>query len=140
MKLFLFILLSSLLSTTSTAQDSWKLVYMNQVKLQTSKEDPSENIVRIRKTSLAKKGYFHLTYKEDPPKKDWKREIIIFDTADNELFRQKGSQLKLQNATLKKLFKKSDTLEIYTISLPADPKAAALVRVRRVHLYTLILK
>ena len=49
-----------------------------------------------------------------------------------------NSKIKIKNATLDSLFAKSKILKIYTISLPKDPAKRATVRVRRVHLCTLM--
>jgi len=136
-----FLLLSAmLLSSIAFTQDNWKISHNDKIKLQASAENTEKNVAQIKNADLAKKNLLQIVYKEITPQEDWKREIIIFDPADNELLRQKGSLLKVQNTSLKNLFKKSKTLVVYTMALPSDPAQAALVRVRRVHLCTLVLK
>jgi hypothetical protein len=69
--------------------------------------------------------------------RDWNRSIIIFDEKDNQLYKKENFTVKLENAVLAGLFKRSKVLNIYTTSLPKDPKLAAAVRIRRVHLATI---
>lgn len=139
MKTFLFFAMM-LLSSAAFTQESWKVSHNGKVKLEVTEENAEKNTASIKSAELAKKSFLQIAYKEITPQKDWKREIIIYDPADNEIFRQKGSLLKISNASLRNLFKKSKTLMVYTIALPSDPAQAALVRVRRVHLCTLVLK
>ena len=119
--------------------DTWKLSHNGKIRL-TASEENEKNRVEIRAAELNKKGLLSIAYKEGQPQPDWQRELMIYDPADNDLLRQQGSLLKISNAELKKLFGKSKTLVVYTMSLPKDPNLAATVRVRRVHLCTLVLK
>ena len=122
------------------SQDSWKL-NLNGKNIFSSKEENEEkNKLTIKKSELSKKKDFYLTYTEKTKDDQWEREIMIVGSNDHELYRQKSSKLKISNAKLLSLFKKSNTLKFYTISLPKDPAKKAIVRVRRVHLVTLTLK
>jgi len=134
------LLLTLALSTSIMAQnDNWKVSHNGKVRLSAGEEN-EKNRIEIKAAELNKKGLLSIAFKEGTAQPDWQREIMIFDPSDNELLKQKGSLLKVQNAELKKLFGKSKTLMVYTISLPKDPALAATVRVRRVHLCTLVLK
>lgn len=140
MKKILFLFLTHVLVITTYSQDTWKL-NLNGKNIFTAKEENEEkNKLNIKKSELSKKKDFYLTYTEKSKDDEWEREIIIFGENDHELFRQKSGKLKISNTKLLSLFKKSNTLEFYTVSLPKDPAKKAIVRVRRVHLVTLILK
>jgi hypothetical protein len=139
MKAFLLFLTLALSTSVMAQNDNWKVSHNGKVRLSASEEN-EKNLVEIKAAELNKKGLLSIAYKEVTPQADWQREIMIFDPSDNEFKRGKGSLLKIQNADLKKLFGKSKTLMIYTMSLPKDPNLAATVRVRRVHLCTLVLK
>ncbi len=139
MKAFLLLLTIALSTSVMAQNDSWKVTHNGKVRLSASEEN-EKNRVEIKAAELNKKGLLSVAFKEGAPQADWQREIMIFDPSDNELKRSKGSLLKLQNTDLKKLFAQSKTLMIYTIALPKDPNLAATVRVRRVHLCTLVLK
>ncbi len=123
----------------SLAQDSWKLVHNGKIVLESRDEDPEKNSFAIRIPSFNKAGLLAVVYTEAPKQKDWKRTMIIVDENDNELLRKEGRTVNIQNQELRSLFKKAKAIEVYTMSLPADPKKAALVRVRRVHLATITL-
>jgi hypothetical protein len=139
MKAFLLLLTIALSTSVMAQSDSWKVTHNGKVRLSASEEN-EKNRIEVKAAELNKKGLLSIAFKEGTPQADWQREMMIFDPSDNELKRGKGSLLKLQNADLKKLFAKSKTLMIYTIALPKDPNLAATVRVRRVHLCTLVLK
>lgn len=108
--------------------------------MNTSTEDAVKNVITIKSADLKKKNDFSVTYSAQPQKEKWERTIAIFTDKDEELFKQQGSKFKIKNSTLQSLFKKSRTLKIYTWSLPTDPKLKASVRVRRIHLCTIILQ
>ena len=136
----LLLFLTLAVSTSLFAQtDSWKLSHNGKVKLEAS-EESEKNRVEIKAAELNKKGLLSIAFKEGTPQKDWQRQIMVFDPSDNELVNTKASLVKLSNTELKKFFGKSKTLMVYTMSLPKDPALAATVRVRRVHLCTLVLK
>jgi negative regulator of sigma E activity len=136
-----FILLSSiLLAMYASAQDSWKITHNGKQCLQTSVESVETNSFTIKAADLKKKGLLSVQYTEAEKQKDWKRSIILFDEKDTELYRKDKNILQLQNSTLAVLSKKAKKISIYTLSLPTDPKLAAVVRVRRVHLATIIIK
>lgn len=126
------------MSLTSKAQDSWKISLNEKNIFSASAENEEKNIVKIKSSDLKKKNEFNLVYTDKPKKTDWIRSIMVVGENDHELLRQEGSKIKIKNAALDSLFSKSKTLKIYTISLPKDPAKRATVRVRRVHLCTLM--
>lgn len=123
----------------TAAQDRWKLTHNGKLRLENSEEVPEKNSFSIRIADFNKKGALSIVYTAAEPQSAWVRTIIIVDEEDTELASFKGSSYKIPNATLRSLFKKAGTLKIYTIAIPSDPKQAALVRVRRVHLATITL-
>ena len=140
MKRFTFLSLSLIISLATFSQDNWKL-NLNGKNIFTAKEESEEkNKLNIKKSELSKKKDFYLTYTEKSKDDQWEREIMIVGSNDHELFRQKSGKIKISNAKLLSLFKKSNTLKFYTISLPKDPAKKAIVRVRRMHLVTMTLK
>jgi hypothetical protein len=140
MKLFYLFLASFFISLSTLAQPGWKVVLNGKTILNTTVEDEAKNIVRLKKADLKKKKGLSLIYTEEAKKKDWEREIVLYDENDRELARQKGTQLKISNSVLQSYFKNSKKVGIYTLAFPADPKLKAAIRIRRVHLCTLILE
>lgn len=122
------------------AQNSWKVCFNGKEVLKASGEDEARNVITINKADLKKKKAFTITFKEDKKQNGWERTIAVYGEKDAELTKQKGARFELSNEALRALFEKSKTLEIYTWALPADPKLKAAIRVRRVHLCTLVLQ
>jgi hypothetical protein len=81
-----------------------------------------------------------IAYIEGEAQKGWIRTTTFVNESDSELASFKGNKVSIQNTALRPLFKKAGVLKIYTMSLPSDPKQAALVRVRRVHVATVTLE
>ena len=136
-----FLILFSLAVTTNlfAQNDTWKVSHNGKTKLE-AKAESEENVVTVKATDINKKGMLIVAFKEAAPQAAWQRQMMVFDPAENELKNTKGAFIKLDNAAVKAAFKKSNTLMIYTMALPKDPRIAATVRVRRVHLCTLVLK
>lgn len=140
MKMLLALLLSFGALTMSFAQDSWKLTHNGTVRLQSKEEDTEGNAFAVRIADFNKAGTLSVVFKGSGSNAEWIRTIMVVDESDTELATGKGSTLALSNARLRSLFKKSPTLKVYTMAIPSDPKQAALVRVRRIHLATITLK
>lgn len=139
MKILFAFFLSSI-GISAIAQDSWKVCLDKKVLLDAPGEDEKKNLVRISAAEWKKGKTFTLIYKENSPRKGWERTILMYDEKDNELKKQKGKKLKLKTSALKSLLNQYKTVKIYTINSPTDPKLKERVRIRRVHLCTLILQ
>ena len=136
----LFAFLLSFAGSLAIAQDSWKVCLDKKVLLSTSSEDAEKNVIALSTSDLKKNKSFVLSYKESSAQKGWERSISIYSEKDEELQKQKGKKFILKTSELKKLFQKSTALKIYTTYLPTDPKMKSQIRVRRVHLCTLVLQ
>jgi hypothetical protein len=142
----LFLILSfigiSMLSKSQTPQtDSWKIEWNKKTILETTKENEADNTRKVKLADLKNNCFLEVSYKENPPKKDWKRDFLFFDEGDNELLRKDSTtSTKISGAELKKLFADKKKIMIYTVALPTDPDLAARIRIRRVHLCTLELQ
>jgi hypothetical protein len=139
MKTLLTLILHFGIIFMANAQDSWKVTHNGKVQLENTEELPEKNTFAVRIADLNKKGALTVAYKAEEGGKGWVRTFMFVDDADTELASFKGSSTTIQNAALRSLFKKASTIKIYTMALPSDPKKAALVRVRRVHLATVTL-
>jgi hypothetical protein len=139
MKMMLFLMMGLLVGDLQ-AQDNW-IVYLNkQPVLDATEESREKNIVSIKASSLRSKNIFMLTYLEAEKQQGWSRSLMIFDSSDHELKRIKGSRLSLTNNSLLSMLRKSRRIDIYTVSMPDDPAIRERIRVRRVHLCTLVLQ
>ena len=138
---FLFVALSAVfLNTIIYAQDKWKVMVNDKILLSTTIEDEAKNMITIKATDLKKKKDFVVAYTEAIKQNDWERSMMLYDENDRELTQQKGSKLKIKNNTLLSFFKNSKKVSVYTWAFPTDPSLKAAIRVRRVHLCTLVLQ
>ena len=137
MKIVYLICSLVLVSCTTMAQEGWKIVHNGKEKVSTSVEDESKNRYSIATGDLPGKGFLWIVYKEAQPAKDWKRVIAIYDENDHEIVKHGGNMFKIHNPSLASYAKGKKELRIFTWSLPTDPKVAATIRIRRVHLGTI---
>ena len=135
----LILLLLSIFSfKPAQVEDSWKVTMNGKVLLKASAVDPEEHLIKISMAELKKKKDLTINYTEGTKKDKWERTITVYDEKDKELNKQKGNKFKMSSTVLQSLLKKSGKLKIYTWSLPTDPKLKQAVRVRRIHLVTLV--
>ena len=120
-------------------KSSWIISHNNVQRLKTGTEDESKNTISIKRADLKKSGQLFINY-TGSQEKGWKRTISLFDKEDNELLKHGGNLLKVGNSKLNSLANSLDTIKVYTMAIPSDPAVAATVRVRRVHLATLVIK
>lgn len=148
-KKILFILLIAVTGMVQ-AQLPWKIKVGSKTILQTTGEDEKKNVVRLKNIQVGTKSNFYLSYRVTPDEKDWIRTVMIYDTAgvniaDNPVGSkiQKGTpqvNYIIPNKTLKALLARHKKIKIYYTSIPSDPEKAAVVRVRRVHICTVLLQ
>ena len=132
------------------AQLPWKIKLGSKTILQTTGEDEKKNVVRLKNIQVGTKNNFYLSYRVTPDEKDWIKTVMMYDTAgvnitDNPVGSkiQKGTprvNYIIPNKTLKVLLAGHKKIKIYYISIPSDPEKAAIVRVRRVHICTVLLQ
>ena len=134
-------LFAFLLGMTAIAQqDSWKVCLDKKVLLQTSQEDEQKNVFTITAAELNKSKKFEISYKHAAPDKAWERTLSIYDVNDRGLKTVSGDKLTVKTAELRTLLEQHKTIKFYTLYSPTDPKMKAMVRLRRVHLCTLVLQ
>jgi hypothetical protein len=140
-KVVIFILAMASLGAVAAGlqKAAWIIAHNNKQRLKTDQESEAKNVILINRADLKKTGQLFVNY-TGTQDQGWKRTISLFDTKDNELLRHGGSLLKVGNSKLNSLANSMDTIKIYTLALPADPAVAATVRVRRIHLATLVIK
>jgi glucose-6-phosphate isomerase len=147
MKRILLFLFLSIITFSLQAQyvqkagvDSWRVLHNGKQKLKASSENSSKNVITITKADLKKTGALIITYKEMGGQKGWQRSITLFDEKDNELVKEESALLKVANTKLASLANTYKTIKVYSWALPTDPAVAATVRIRRVHLCTILIK
>ncbi|MBS1576711.1 MAG: hypothetical protein JST09_15540 [Bacteroidetes bacterium] len=143
MKNFLFtVLLFFVFSAFSQDNAEWKIILDKKTIFSAKQEDEQRNIDTVCLSDIKPNKNFTIYYSEtiNHSKKSWKRIIGIYNEADKELIRKEAVPLRLNTSQIRKWLIDNKKIKIYTWSLPKDPKEAARVRVRRVHLCTIVLK
>jgi len=138
---FFIISILFFVSSASGQSDSWKIYFNKKLLLNTTQESETKNVVKIKSADLKKAGQLSIMFVAGSPNKDWRRTIAIFDDKDSTLYEKTGvTGVRVANARIKKMIAGKTMIKIYTWALPKDPNKAALVRIRRVHLCTLVLE
>ncbi|MGC4037850.1 MAG: hypothetical protein QM764_17945 [Chitinophagaceae bacterium] len=142
--IFLIFVISAIsLSVYAQQHRTWAVLHDKTKMLWASEENEQANVISLHSSIFKSNSFFYFSFNDDINKNDrsnWVRTIGLFTESDSELIRKKGDSLKLSDNSLKKLLFKNKTIKVYTWALPKDPKEAARVRVRRVHLCTIMLK
>ncbi len=144
MTIFLSLSFVYMLGQAQDAQpDSWKITWNKKIILHSSTSNEAANVRKIKSADLNKNYILQISYKEADVKKekDWIRSFTFFDETDNEITRKDSTRkVKIAAAELKKMFGDKKMVKIYTVAIPSDPNLAARVRVRRLHLCTLVVE
>ena len=140
-QLFSISFLACLFAFSNIQSDTWKVYFNKQLLVSASDENQTKNIASISRSDLDKTGELIVNYEEGNPNNEWKRTIAIVDENNNSLFEKSEiNKIQVSNSDLKKMVGDNKKILIYTWAIPKDPAKAALIRVRRVHLCTILLK
>jgi hypothetical protein len=128
------------------AQDnsSWKLI-LNKKNLITSfnVDDSNSNVIEIKKADLSNNGVLKIEYTESALEKArgaWMRSIALFDTTGEVIAKQDSvQQLAFYNKDVLRMIWNRKKMGVYTWSAPIDKSMAAVIRIRRYRLCTLVL-
>jgi len=128
------------------AQDnsSWKLI-LNKKNLITSfnVDDSNSNVIEIKKADLSNNGVLKIEYVESAVEKargGWMRSIALFDTTGEVIAKQDSvQQLAFYNKDVLRMIWNRKKMGVYTWSAPIDKSMAAVIRIRRYRLCTLVL-
>lgn len=122
---------------------SWQIKHDKKQLFSATKESADSNNITLSIADFKEKGCYTISYVEDNTatrKMKWIRTIAIYDEKDNELYKKSAASVKIPDTDIKKMLTDNNTIRIYTWSLPKDPAEAARIRVRRVHLCTIVLR
>lgn len=140
---FLLFISISIMSLTSDAQtgNNCTISHNSKKVLTVTKEDAVKNKITIKSADLKKTGSLVIAFPVSKTKSEWKRNLMIYDTTDNVLLTKEDvTGLTLTNTELAALLAGKKQFSIFTASIPRDPKKAAAVRVRRIHVCTVVIK
>jgi hypothetical protein len=119
------------------AQDKWTVKLNNKLVLTATQEDTLANTYTISAADWRKTGCLEIRYKAADPD-PWIRSFLLYDENDNQLLSKDSvNYTRITLSKLRKLFSGKKKLIIYSVIAPKNPMM--MVKVRRVHLCTLLL-
>ena len=138
-KLFLLIT-AFIFSMTIYGQQRWTVSHQKMVILKNVEEDPESNTITVTKSSLSQEGNLTFTFKINDGTVN--RTLMADDSSRVGIksWENIKKTTSISNAELKKLFNGRTKIMFYFTEIPKDPAKAAVVRMRPVHLCTLMLK
>jgi len=138
-KLFLLITVF-IISMTIYGQQRWTVSHQKMVILKNVEEDPESNTITVTKSSLSQEGNLTFTFKINDGTVN--RTLMADDSSRVGIksWENIKKTTSISNAELKKLFNGRTKIMFYFTEIPKDPAKAAVVRMRPVHLCTLVLK
>lgn len=145
MKKIIVYLIHFSLTLICFAQDgiSWKISHDKKQLFFATEENPDSNSITLSTSDFKEKGCYTISYAEEntaTQRMKWIRTIAVYDEKDNELYKKQSATVKITDIVMKKLLTENKTIKIYTWSLPKDPAEAARIRIRRVHLCTIVFR
>jgi hypothetical protein len=136
----LYCLLFFFISTVALAQSqSWRITQNGKLLLQATEENSEKNIITVNRADLNRPDFLWVRF-AGATAGGWVRTIYITGEKNEELAKHSGNLFRISNSTLKALFKNRSRVLIYTYTMPTDPKLKATVKVRRIHLCTVLIK
>lgn len=120
------------------AQGSWKIWVNKKIVVKASEEDVDKNTFSLTTSALKKTGTLQVQYTEQDAAA-WIRTFHFFNEKDEPLFTKDSvTNYTVPFSTLHKYAKGCKKIYVYTTIAPTNPNIA--IRVRRVHLATIIIK
>jgi hypothetical protein len=143
MKPLLLMFFVLLMYAADAQQGSVVVKVQNKTVTARLNEDNTGTLVINAGKKIGKNEKFTIYNASWREEKEWVRHFEIFDKTDNSIqklsaVRRAYYEIPLEDL-LKKL-KKDQTYTLYTMALPADPKKAAAIRVRRMLVCNIIVK
>jgi hypothetical protein len=148
-KILFFILFITTAHLTRAQVTSWTVRLGDKVIASFEGEDKEKNVVKLTIEQILKKKRFSVGYITPRDEKEWIRTFMINDSTGSGIsipktspakWRGKDVRFTTQSNDLAAALSQHKKIMIYFTSIPSDPAKAALVRVRPVHICTIILE
>ena len=119
---------------------NWNVSYMGKSLLKKAPENPAKNVVTIKKSDLLKKGSFIITFN----KIDTSSNITLMADDENRSglmsWENITRSVTISNANFKHLLANRKTIQFFYSAIPKDPAKAMLVRMRPIHVCTVMVE
>jgi hypothetical protein len=140
MKILITLLLGMASIASVSAQDSLLIKHNGRVIFNNLSSDDSLRNTFVLDRGDLKDDYLLLTFNPREKPAGWTRTISVNDDRDRVIFQKESNGISIPGVVLKQWSKKLDAIKIYTWSQPNDAKTKSSIRIRRVHLCTLVFK
>jgi hypothetical protein len=140
MNKFLIIAFMSLLPAIGLSQESWDITFAKKTLLKKTAENPEKNIVKISRTSLTTKNKFVLKLNDIDTAYYITIEATTEDGSGQQSWKYTGKSLIISGSNLKKLLTGRNKIKFQYMAIPKDPDLAAVVRLRPIHICTVVAK
>lgn len=140
MNRFSIIVLMVLLPALGIAQQSWDVTFAKKTLLKKAVENPAKNTVSLSRSSLTTKNKFILKLNNADTAYNITIEATTTGRSGLQSWEYTGQPLTLSGPDLKKIFTGRNQVQFYYMAIPKDPALAAVVRMRPVHICSVLLK
>jgi D-alanine-D-alanine ligase-like ATP-grasp enzyme len=140
MNKFLIIALMSLLPVIGFSQQSWDVTFAKKTLLKKAAENPVKNLVKVSRSSLTTTNKFVLKLNNADTAYNITIEATMEDGSGQQSWEYTGKPLTISGSDLKKLLTGRSKIKFQYMAIPKDPNLAAVVRIRPVHICTVVAK
>lgn len=119
---------------------NWTISYQGKDLLKKKTENVEKNTITLSKSKLAKAGSLKISFNQIDTASNI---TLLVNNENNSGLRSWDSVTKsitISNAELKRLFLDKKKIIFYYTAIPKDPQKAMVVRIRPVHVCTLLLQ
>jgi hypothetical protein len=140
MKKNIILLLLACSSLLLNAQMNWNIKYQKKDLLKNVSEDAAKNLVTITKASLKKSGSFTIAFNKPDTSNTYTLMVDDDNRSGIKSWDNVTKSVAITTAELKTLLLNRGKIHFYYTAIPKDPAKAAIVRMRPIHVCTLLLK
>ena len=139
MKKIIYLVILLFITTMAEAQQNWDVCVQKKTVLKKVEESRENNVVKIKRTALGNKTSLTIKFNDA----DTANNITL--TVDKEAggglasWEFTGKPITISGQELKKLFIGENKLVFTYTAIPKDPRLAMVVRVRPVHVCSVVL-
>jgi hypothetical protein len=138
MKKFILVSLLSAVALISNAQTKCSVSVFGKKALNNAEENVAKNIIKIEKKLLKKSGNFIISFNNYDTA--YKRTVMINDAEGQGIinFEDVNKPITISSKQLKTILNGKNKILFYYTKIPSDPSKAAIVRMRPIHICTVL--
>ncbi len=140
MKKFFFITLLTGFALAADSQQNWDVIFKKKTLLKNVEENIAANMITIKKSDLNSKNPFTIKFNNQDTANIITLEAYTDSRSGLQSWKFTGKQIIIKGADFKKLFSGQSRIHFHYMAIPKDPALAALVRIRPIHVCTVVLQ